>query len=481
MVLRMMKLGRILAGAALLAILGSAYGLSQTSPGTFACAVNQFMTSIGAGNVPACTQPTFANLALTPTTLAGYGITSPLPIAQGGTAGATQQAALNNIAPTPTRAGDVMYWNGSNWVSVAGNNSGTNCLQENASGVPVFSACSTSGVTSVNTAVGAVVLLTPAQGRVTVTTHTPVPTASVSGQPILYYDCYVGNQVVYFNGSADVIDTISSCEVVDSMISAASAGQVVANNVYDVWWVHGGANRICLAMSASTGGGGGFSADTGGSNTARGTGYTALDNTTRPYLTNKNSITNCFNNSTNYGPVSANQGTYLSTVFADVNGGVSFALGAPAAGGTAALLGVWNYYNRVNVGPKVTDTTASYTYTTATIRQAAASAGNQIKFVIGVQEDSIATGLAVSINTTATNGAFPLFGVGFDSTTTFGDQFASCYSQATAIYKCQQSQTGQWSPGVGVHVLSSNEKGDGSNANTFDTQAINTLTANIRM
>lgn len=65
----------------------------------------------------------------------------PLVIANGGTNASTQQAALNNIAPTPTRAGDIIYWNGSNWVNFAGNNSGTACFQENSSGVPSFAAC----------------------------------------------------------------------------------------------------------------------------------------------------------------------------------------------------------------------------------------------------------------------------------------------------------------------------------------------------
>lgn len=40
------------------------------------------------------------------------------------------------LLPTPVRAGDVMYWNGSAWTTLAGNNSGTQFFSENASGVP---------------------------------------------------------------------------------------------------------------------------------------------------------------------------------------------------------------------------------------------------------------------------------------------------------------------------------------------------------
>ena len=46
--------------------------------------------------------------------------------------------------PTPTRAGDIAYWNGSAWVTLVGNNSGTNFIQENSSGVPSWSAGSSS-------------------------------------------------------------------------------------------------------------------------------------------------------------------------------------------------------------------------------------------------------------------------------------------------------------------------------------------------
>lgn len=53
-------------------------------------------------------------------------------------------AAGGLISPTPTRAGDIVYWNGSSWTSLAGNNSGTQFLQETSSGVPSWAATSTS-------------------------------------------------------------------------------------------------------------------------------------------------------------------------------------------------------------------------------------------------------------------------------------------------------------------------------------------------
>jgi hypothetical protein len=75
-------------------------------------------------------------------------LASGLPINQGGSGQTTQQAAFDALGPTATRAGDVTYWNGTHYVNLAGNNSGTNCLSENSSGVPSWAACS--GVSSVS-------------------------------------------------------------------------------------------------------------------------------------------------------------------------------------------------------------------------------------------------------------------------------------------------------------------------------------------
>jgi hypothetical protein len=42
------------------------------------------------------------------------------------------------VLPPATRTGDVVYWNGTSWLTLPGNNAGTQFLQENASGVPTW-------------------------------------------------------------------------------------------------------------------------------------------------------------------------------------------------------------------------------------------------------------------------------------------------------------------------------------------------------
>ena len=61
--------------------------------------------------------------------------TGSIPLTKGGTGAISQGGAATNIFPPTTRAGDIPYWTGSNWVTLPGNNSGTKLLQTDASGV----------------------------------------------------------------------------------------------------------------------------------------------------------------------------------------------------------------------------------------------------------------------------------------------------------------------------------------------------------
>jgi hypothetical protein len=58
---------------------------------------------------------------------------------------ASLNASGGVVSPTPTRAGDIIYWNGSAWATLAGNNSGTQVFSENATGVPAWITSSGSG------------------------------------------------------------------------------------------------------------------------------------------------------------------------------------------------------------------------------------------------------------------------------------------------------------------------------------------------
>ena len=319
----------------------------------------------------------------------------------------------------------------------------------------------------------------PPMGRITLVANTPVMTITQSAIGTLRYDCATigdgGNGVSYFDGTSDQIDFIPACEVTDVMVSAASAGQVVNGQIYDMWWAHNGTNHICLAMSTAGGGGGGWASDTGGSNTARGSGYTQLDLSTRSYVTNKNAIANCFNAANNYGTLLANQATYLGTVYASANGQVSYAFGAAASGGASGLFGVCNPFNQVMVASNVADNGVTYTYTSSTIRQSRASAGMQMSVIncMGTQYYDLA--YASAITTVAVLAAQGNKGIGVDSTTTYASPRGVTYTNAAAAMQGSPVNVLRSNPGAGLHTFSGNEASDNVNANTFDALSADTL------
>lgn len=94
-----------------------------------------------------------------------------LPLANGGTGASTQSAAAINLFPTPIANGDIIYWNGSAWTTLPGNNSGTQVLQENSSGVPSWVTVSGTGtVTTITPGAGIVSGVTTACSQANITT-----------------------------------------------------------------------------------------------------------------------------------------------------------------------------------------------------------------------------------------------------------------------------------------------------------------------
>jgi hypothetical protein len=320
------------------------------------------------------------------------------------------------------------------------------------------------------------------QGRITLTANVPVMTASAAAVTTLRYDCAGGRYVPYFDGATDQIDAIASCDVTSAMANSGT-GVLNANGVFDVWWVHSGANRICVATN---GAGGGWASDTGGSNTARGTGYTMLNFAQRGYLTNANALTHCYNGATDYGSVPANRATYLGTICTDAGaaGSVSFTYGSAASGGGAARFCVWNYYNRRSITTSVIDNGAAYNLAASgTPQQARASAGNQITFVVGVNED----GLTWSYATFCTTGPSTFngceFGVGFDTTTSYSTSGSFVQTNANAATNGSATNSGVWNAVIGLHTLSANENAVGATAlmNAGSPTQPGNLQASLRM
>ena len=133
---------------------GNTYTFPDATDTIITAAATQTLTNksidgseIASGTVPA------ARLAQINLAIAGNGgVGGLLPIANGGCNAATAAACAVNILPAAVRNGDVLIWNSgtSQWTTLAGNNSGTQFLQENSSGNAAWATVAGTGtVTSV--------------------------------------------------------------------------------------------------------------------------------------------------------------------------------------------------------------------------------------------------------------------------------------------------------------------------------------------
>lgn len=319
-------------------------------------------------------------------------------------------------------------------------------------------AAATAGVASLNGQTGALVSYFAPQGRLTLASATPVMTSSQAAKTTIYYTPYVGNIVPIYDGSNMVPTVVAEISVAttDTTKSPAAIGASKVNDWFV--WNDGGTIRIGHGPDWTN-------------DTTRSAG-TALVLVSGIYLNNA-SITN--------GPA-ASRGTYVGTTRSDGSSQLNYIFGAAASGGTAGALNVWNAYNRVLTTTTVTDSGTTYTYTTATTRQARASAGNQVSFVAGLAEDGVLASYVVSSHTANTANAQISIGLGFDSTSAYASGVAlGIYQIAgpSGIYFYTLTDAQTWNPGIGLHTISANERGDGTNANTFNDNSASRLNVTL--
>ena len=328
-------------------------------------------------------------------------------------------------------------------VLLNGSPTATDCLQWSASGVQDFgNPCSPSGVIS---------------GRLTLTSGVPVLTATVSAATSVIFTPYNGNTIPIWNATLSKFVWAPFSEVSQATTDTTkSPAAVTTNSNYDVFcWSDSGTFR-CTHGPAWT------------SATARGTGVGTTqisDLHSAGIPVNTNAITN--------GP-GAGLGTYVGSFRSNGSSTVDFIEGASASGGTAGVIGIWNQYNRVPVQMTVNDSGTGYTYSLAAIRQARASAGNQVSLISGQAEDAISCKSVRGANSAAVSGAFFQFGFGLDSTTAYALSasawtFASLHSMAEIDLK--PSIAIDLPPQLGWHTISAIENGDGTNATSFDNNS----------
>lgn len=222
------------------------------------------------------------------------------------------------------------------------------------------------------------VSMTPPQGRLTLTTGTPVMTSTASGQTTVYYTPHVGRFAPRWTGShfemADFGGELSQA----TSDSSKSPAAVTTNSLYDMFlWLDGSTWR-CTRGPAWT------------STTGRGTGAGTTElELLQGYWVNKIDVTN--------GPA-ARYGVYVGTIRTNASSQVDWIYGGASAGGTAAHFGVWNAYNQVSVSTQVSNTTATWTYNSATKRQPNGSTTMRVYIVRGLNNEGIQATYSVNAN-----------------------------------------------------------------------------------
>jgi hypothetical protein len=134
--------------------------------------------------------------------------------------------------------------------------------------------------------------------------------------------------------------------------------------------------------------------------------------------------------------------------------GSLYASGADVTENSYAKRYLWNYYHRVELPMRVTESTDSWTYTTAAFRQARATGANRLDFIMGVHEEAVSAEVrAMTSSDTANIGQ--LVAIGLDSTTTKDPACITNFHVNTANGVIEGGPSASWCgyPGVGRHIL----------------------------
>lgn len=115
------------------------------------------------------------------------------------------------------------------------------------------------------------------------------------------------------------------------------------------------------------------------------------------------------------GPA-ATKGTYVGSVYFNASSQIDLKFGTVAANGGEAIIGIWNMFNRVSVGGNVGDSTASWNYSTTTVRPANGSATARVSFVSGLALESSRAKYTASAGSV---GSTISAGVGYNTSTAF--------------------------------------------------------------
>lgn len=262
----------------------------------------------------------------------------------------------------------------------------------------------------------------------------PITSSDVAAATSVYYSPYLGQLCPVYNGTLFINQTFT--EQTLTLVS-----NHLASTIYDVFaFLNSGTFTIGTgpAWSNSAAGSG-----------ARGTGAgTTQLQRINGVLTNQVQIT-ARNGSSTY-TVAANQGTYLGSIFIDGSAGQ---VTCRVTYGQSRKWGVWNAYNRVPVTLQVGDSTASWTYSTNTVRASNGNSANSGTLFAGLAEE-ITTARFMQ-NVSANSAGFVAnIGIGFNVTNAFSSFVGKMYMPSSATSGLQTAYSEYIAvPSIGINSI----------------------------
>ena len=378
------------------------------------------------------------NNGVTGGTITASGTIGLASIATGNVLAFTGSVSGTPVATAPTTVldvigstqGDILYRGASSWVVLAPGSNGQFLQTTGAGGTPQWATSpaatsvailtttvssgtpgdvigiTSSGCSSTTPCMANVPLQIIPGGRLTTSSGVPIPTTDVTAATTLYYaptlPASAGSVVPIYNGTNIQSVTFTS-SVTDTVgLSLALGSNWAASTLYDVFvTLSSGSPVLCTVAWSSSGAG----------TSSRATALALYAG-----MQTNGATATCRTSNSATISVTTNQGTYLGTFLTNATGGqIDFKFGSLAAGGGAAVAGIWNLYNQTPASFLVSDSNASWNVSTInTYQPMDGSTTNSIALVAGIASNPINANLQTYIQVSSATGAET--GIGLNAT-----------------------------------------------------------------
>lgn len=291
------------------------------------------------------------------------------------------------------------------------------------------------------------------QGRLTLTSGTPVITADVNAGTQVFYSPYLGIQLPIPNGTSWHTNTFAELTL------NLNATNYIANTIYDVFVFLDPADNATVKIGT-----GPAWSNSGAGTGARGTGAGTTEIVRLGGLwTNNNAIT-MRNDTTTYS-VLTKCATYVGSIcITGTNGQIACHIST----GQTRKFGVWNAYNRTRIALQVLDTTASWIYASGTIRQSNAAAGNQAIVFSGLAEEWFDIVFSEDVQSAPSGTTVgPCIGIGYNSTTAFSGTRGRLEITGTITLNVTLLSRYDGPPAIGINNVNCCEQSVDANNATF--------------